>query len=346
MAGARSDRLGLGIVGLGRLWEARHKPSIARLSDRFRVVAVHDQVSWRAAAEAEELGCSHARGLTELVERPDVDALYLLAPQWFGSFVAELAARSGKPVYYGLPVAADAAGLEGIARAARESGSVLVPELARRCYPATTRLKELLASTLGKPRLVRGHVRLFNYDRYAMPGPSTQLAPLPLVVDPGANMLDWCRLIFGSGPVAIAGFGSTVLPSITGAVVEEDHAGFTLEFPDGGLAQISLSRYHRPQWGEAHRHLPYPGFEVFAERGAAWLEMPDHIHWSGPAGTFDERLPLEPSIGEVLNDQFHRLVTGSASAAPTLEDARAACRLVEAYLTSRREGRRVTLGPA
>ena len=52
-----------------------------------------------------------------------------------------------------------------------------MPEFARRCYPATLRLKELLATELGPPRLVLGHSRLYGFDRYAVPGPTTQIAP-------------------------------------------------------------------------------------------------------------------------------------------------------------------------
>ena len=71
------------------------------------------------------------------------------------------------------------------------------------------------------------------------------------------------------------------------------------------MAQISYGRYHRDRWGEASRFLPAAGFQVYAERGAAWLEMPDRIQWSDPSGTHEERLPLEPTVGDVLNDQFH-----------------------------------------
>ena len=37
-------------------------------------------------------------------------------------------------------------------------------------------------------------------------------------------------------------------------------------------AQVGIGRYHRSAWGEASRFLPPPGFQVFAERGAAWVE--------------------------------------------------------------------------
>src|SRR3982750_4065181 len=73
LVGSKHVRLRVGVVGLGRLWEARHKPALARLHDRFAVTAVYDQVHRRAEIEAAQLGCAAVEGLTALVERPDVD---------------------------------------------------------------------------------------------------------------------------------------------------------------------------------------------------------------------------------------------------------------------------------
>ncbi len=334
-------RLRVGVVGLGRLWDSRHKPALARLGDRFQITAVYDQVAWRAEVEAETVGGTATVSLVEMMERPDIDVIYCLAPQWFGSHAAELAADAGKPIYWGLPVAADPDGLEAIAQSCRTRGTLFVPEMARRFYPATLRLRELLETVLGAPRLILGHVRLFGYDRYSTPGPSTQLSPVPLAVDPGGNLVDWCRFLFRAEPAAIDGFGTVVLPDAgLGPAFGDDFEGFTLSFSDGALAQFTFGRFHRGAWDEATRFLPRPGFQVYAERGAAWLEMPDHIQWTDASGQHEERLPLDPAIGEVLNDHFHRLVTGRDSLAPTLDDALAAARAVRLFQKSRAEGRR------
>ncbi len=345
MAASRSVRLRVGVVGLGRLWEARHKPAFARMGDRFQVAAVYDQVARRAAIEASQLGCAASDGLVALIRRPDVDAIYLLTPQWFGLHPVELAAEAGKPIYCALPLAAEPAAIEALAGAVRKGGAPFMPELARRFYPATLRLRELLATTLGRPRLILGHSRLFGFDRYGQPGPSTQMAPAPLTLDPGSYLLDWCRFVFQAEPVGVTGFGATVLPAeAPEGDLATDFEGFAAEFPGGELAQLSFGHYHRTPWAEASRFLPQPGFQVLAERGAAWLEMPDRIHWADAQGPHDERLPMEPTVGEVLNDQFHRLVRGEPSLAPSLDDALAVARLVGDLHRSRAEGRKVAPG--
>ena len=100
---------------------------------------------------------------------------------------------------------------KALAKQVEQSGIVFMPEFARRCYPATLRLKELLATQLGPPRLVLGHSRLYGFDRYAVPGPTTQITPAPLLIDPGSYLLDWCCFVFQSLPRCPAGSRCQVL---------------------------------------------------------------------------------------------------------------------------------------
>jgi predicted dehydrogenase len=337
LAGSKHVRLRVGVIGLGRLWETRHRPSLARLTDRFRVTAVYDQVHRRAELEAAQLGCAASEGLAALVDRPDVDVIYLLSRQWFGLHPVALACEAGKPVYCALPLANDLAELEMLAPLIERSGIAFMPEFARRCYPATLRLKELLATQLGEPRLIVGHSRLFGFDRYAVPGPATQIAPAPLLIDPGSYLLDWSNFIFQAPPSSVQGFACQVLPTSSASAKEPDFESFVATFPGGASSHISYSRYHRGPWSDASRFLPAPGFQVFAERGVAWLEMPERIQWSHASAIHEERLPLEPTVGDILNDHFHRLVRGDHSLAPSIQDALAIARFVDTIRGSQRE---------
>jgi predicted dehydrogenase len=337
LAGTRHERIRLGVIGLGRLWEARHKPALLRLRDRFQVVSVYDQVARRARIEATSLRCEAADGLTQIIERSDIDAVYLLTPQWFGPHPIRLACEAGKPIYSALPPASEPEAFERIAPILRESGVAFMPELARRFYPASLRLRELLATTLGPPRLVLGHTRLFGFDRYGTPGPSTQLVPAPLAIDPGSYLLDWCRHLFGGEVTRVRGVESSE-PStkVEGGL---DYLSATIDFAGGGMAQVGIGRYDRAAWGDATRFLPQPGFQIYAERGAAWLEMPDRIVWTDAHGQHEERLPMEPTVGEILNDQFWRLLRGEPTLAPGLGDALEVIRLDRELRASLREGR-------
>ena len=92
------QKLRVGVIGLGRLWESRYKPALVRLADRYRIVAVYDQVARRSELDANVLGAQAASGLRELINRNDVDVIFLLSPQWFGLHSLELAVSSGKPL--------------------------------------------------------------------------------------------------------------------------------------------------------------------------------------------------------------------------------------------------------
>ncbi|WP_422930816.1 Gfo/Idh/MocA family protein [Singulisphaera sp. PoT] len=338
---SRHVRLRVGVIGLGRLWEARHKPALLRMRDQFHITAVYDQVLRRAEIEAAQLGCVAVEGVTALIKRSDVDVVYLLTPQWFGLHPIEIACQFGKPVYCALPLANDLDDLERYTSLIRSSGIPFMPEFARRFYPATLRLRELLATTLGSPRLILGHNRLFGFDRYGQPGPTTQIAPAPLMIDPGSYLLDWCCFLLQSQPTSVQGFANTAMVDSGERGGGPDFESFNADFSDGTLVQISYGRYHRAAWGEASRFLPQPGFQVFAERGAAWLEPPERIQWSDAQGAHEEKLPLEPTVGEVLSDQFHRLVRGGQSLAPTIDDALAIAYRVNDLRRSQVEGRKI-----
>ncbi len=329
MVGSRNGRLRVGVVGLGRLWETRHKPSLARMSDRFQVTAVYDQVFRRAELEASHLRCAACEGLRALVERSDVDAVYLLSRQWFGLHPASLACEAGKPVYCALPLAAETTELEALVDLVETRGVPFMTEFPRRSYPATIRLRELLACELGAPRLILGHTRLHGYDRYAIPGPTTQIAPSPLLVDPGSFLLDWCRHVFGAPFERLVGTSSRVLDTPEIASGETDFETFSARFVGGGTANLSYGRHHRSVWGETSRFFPAQGFQVYAERGAAWLEMPEKIVWSAGSGVNEERLPVEPSVGDVLNEEFYRLAREGGSPSPSLRETLELARLIE-----------------
>ena len=343
MSRACPQRLKVGVVGLGRLWEARHKPAFQRLADQFRVVAVYDQVHRRAEFEARSLGAVAAESLTQLIERSDIDIISILAPQWFGLHAVELACRAGKSIYCALPLATEIDEVNSLTELVTSKDIRFMPELARRFYPATLRLKELLANTIGPARLVLGTARVMGFDRYSQPGPTTQVSPASLLIDPGSYLIDWCRFIFDDEPSSVQACGTLAVPS---SQAGNDFEGFVAEFPGGRLAQINVCRFHRKVWGEAVRFLPQPGFQVYAERGTAWIELPDKVQWSDASGIHSEQLALEPSVGELLNQELYRFVQGEPSLAPTWNDARQVVQLVANLTESHREGRKVRTRPA
>ena len=295
MAGSKQVRLRVGVIGLGRLWEARHKPALARMKDRFRVVAVYDQVARRAEIEAAQLGCRAVDGLTAPDRAgADVDAVYLLTPQWFGLHPIEVACAARQADLLRLPLAGERRGARRLDATGPVERRPVHARVRPPVLPGHAPAPRAAGDHARPARLVVGQGRLFGFDRYGQPGPSTQIAPAPLADRPGELPARLVPVRLPGRADGRPGLGGTVLPG-AGRGRRRITRRSCSNSPAGRSAQVSVGRYHRAAWGDASRFLPQPGIQVFAERGVAWLEMPDRIQWTDAEGTHEERLPLEPS---------------------------------------------------
>jgi myo-inositol 2-dehydrogenase/D-chiro-inositol 1-dehydrogenase len=299
-------KLRIGVIGLGRRWRRRYGPALRALRERFTVRAVSDPASWRAEREAKHLGCTAAAGPTELLERDDIDAVLLVGAPWYGLWPLELACRYRKPVFCGASLDVDEGHADAICRQVGASGLPVMMEMAPRFAAATWRLRELLQTRLGAPRLVL-------YE---------EVGPKPRSVR--NTLLDWCAFLLGAAPIRIQ--------AASGGGTEE----VFLEFSDGRAARFS--RWSAPEAGRARR------IQVAAERGTAWVLPPDQLEWADAAGRHALTPRSHRPVGEVLLEHFHGAVTHDQPLAPSLEDAARALRWAQAAAQSRAEGRRIELG--
>lgn len=317
----------LGVIGLGRLWEVRHKPSLAALADRFRVAAVYDQVARRAELEARQLGCEASESLRALFHRDEIDAYLLASPQWFGFYPLTLACLAGKPAYCAWNAAEDPEAFEKLAVSLRDQHpkSQVVFELARRRYPATLRLRQLFAGELGRPLTIAGINRLFGFDRNALPGPASQMAPSSLTADPGGYLLDWLRCLMDGEPSQIR----AVVVKDSDGRPNPDFLSIHASYDQSAFAHVAVIRHPTRQSNAIREVLPSPGFEIQTERGTAWVELPDRVRWSVGDRVHDERLAADPPVGVQLLQAFHELVTEAAPSwgAPGWDDALSIARM-------------------
>jgi predicted dehydrogenase len=93
------EKIRLGIIGLGLAWERLHAPALARLTDKFEIVAVCDACAEKSKSVAQFLGlpsdCAYD-DYNEMLARPDIEAAESLVPI-SGNFETAVAVmRSGK----------------------------------------------------------------------------------------------------------------------------------------------------------------------------------------------------------------------------------------------------------
>lgn len=333
-------KIRVGLVGLGEAWQQRHAPALRAMADRFEVRAICEPVAHRACRVATNLCADRVAGFQALVGREDIDAVMVLAPGWFGALPILAACDAGKAVYCGAGLELRPDEAKQIRRRVEETGVAFMAEFLRRHAPATLRLKELIATRLGSPRL------LFCHQRLGADGAPGELAtarnPLGREL---TELVDWCCYVVGRGPTDVTGLAH----QHNGGSPTEDYRMLSLHFAEGrdpasgAVAQISCGRYIPAQWREAVTYRPLAALQVSCENGIAFVDLPSTLVWFDEAGRHQETLDNELSIGERLLTQFHRAVTSLVSNRRDLDDAYRAVSIVEDARRSFAEGRRVTL---
>lgn len=335
-------KIRVGVVGLGPAWEKRYRPALRALSDRFEVRAVCEPVAQRAAQAAREFNATRVDGYRALAAREDVDAVLALSRQWFGSLPITAACDAGKAVYCtdGLELHMDQA--VKLKEHIQNSGVAFMAEFPRRHAPATLRLKELIATRLGLPKMLFCHLRVpadkpnqAHQDEY--PNDS---ALLNLV-----ELIDWCRYVVDREPTSVSGLEHTsTIGGLTG-----DYHMLSLEFQrsvdsgEAAIAQISVGRYVPASWPEAVSFRPPAHLQVTCEGGVAFVDLPSSLIWFDKAGRHMESLESERPVGETLLSQFHRSVTSLVRKTNNLEDTYQALAIALAAQRSHEEGRRIDL---
>jgi predicted dehydrogenase len=311
------------------------------MSDRFEVRAVCAEVALRAERVAKEFHADCVDGFRALTLREDIDAILMLSPQWYGALPILAACESGKAVYCAAALDMEPHQAKEVRDRVDNAGIAFMAELPRRHAAATLRLKELMVTRLGKPRM------LFCHLRKAVPevsGPSRRRMLTSLVNRDLIELVDWCRYVIGSEPHSVLGvrFG----PSETAE--EGQYRMMSLSFgvegdPIRPIAQISSGYYLPAAWTEAITFRPPAALQVYCERGVAFVDLPTTLVWFDEAGRHMESLESERPVGEQLLALFYRAVTSLVRRTNDLEDAYRALSIVLCADQSVTEGRRIEL---
>jgi predicted dehydrogenase len=334
-------KLRVGIVGLGSHWDTRYLPALRSLADRYEVRGVCEQVAHLAERAAKELGAVPVDGYRALASRDDIDAVLYLSDQWYGATPILAACDFGKAVYSAISFPVDAAEARLLRDRVERAGIAFMAELPRRYAPATLRLKELIATRLGRPRMLFCHRRVPLSTAPAVAPPRDRESEARDLME----LVDWCRYVAGTDPTSVVAVRHAEVPGGE----TDDYQMMSLDFStsgrpgDGVLAQVSCGYYMPRQWEEAVGFRPPPALQVVCENGIAFIDLPASLVWFDSVGRHQESLESERPVGEYMLVQFHRKVTSLVRAMSGLDDSLRAMQVVQAAAESQREGRRVTL---
>jgi predicted dehydrogenase len=336
-------RLRVGLIGLSKDWQNRYRPALRMLQDRFEVRGVYCSVSRLADQVAQEFGCERFDGYRNMVQREDIDAVMLLDGDWFGTLPIQAACEHGKAIYCGTEIDFDPRVASALRQQVEQSGVAFMAEFPRRFAPATLRLKELIATQLGRPRL------LFCHRRLTCEGSGNGQRTHRSLADRSRRelmeLIDWCRYIVGHDPRRVQ---AVCHPSMDDSATP-DYQVLSLDFSAGEdpsqatLAQISCGAYIPGSWHEAINFRPPAGVQVCCEKGLAFVDLPNSLIWFDEAGRHQESLDSELSVGQQLLTQFHRAVTSLLRKMGDLEDVYRSLHALEKARDSMQHGGRIAL---
>lgn len=337
-------RLRIGVVGLGDAWDTQHRPAFRSMVERFELRALTTAVQRRAEQAAQEFKCHVSSGFQALAARDDIDAVMLLGREWYGPLPIMAACEHGKAVYCSTTFDMEPARVESIRQRVDAAGIAFMTELPRRHAPATLRLKELIATQLGPPKMIFCHQRASAAGVKRRSPPQRNPAQRPFQSPAELSLLeqlDWCRYVMGE---EISGVYSVEQRGAAGAV---EYQMLSLDFPpttplgEPRLAQVSYGQYMRPRWPEAVAFRPPAELQVCCENGVAFIDLPARITWFDEAGRHHESLEHDRPVGEQLLNLFHRSVTSLVRRTSGLYDACVALRVLQAARQSVQEQRRI-----
>ncbi|TYR64455.1 Gfo/Idh/MocA family protein [Streptomyces parvus] len=148
----RPRPLRIGVAGCADIALRRMLPAFAA-SPHTEPTVIASRSADKAWSAAGDYGCEGVEGYDALLERPDVDAVYVPLPVALHARWTERALRAGKHVLAEKPLTARAADTARLLGLARERGLVLAENYLFVHHSAYTAVRELVASgAIGEPR--------------------------------------------------------------------------------------------------------------------------------------------------------------------------------------------------
>ena len=302
----------------------------AHASEQVELLAVASRDRSRAEAYAREWGIERAYGsYEELLEDPDVEAVYISLPNAMHCEWSIRAVEAGKHVLCEKPMSRRAAEVEEAFAAAERAGRLLMEAFMYRHNPQTERLAELVGEgAIGDLRVVRS---AFSYSLY-----DEENIRLRTDVDGGSLMDVGCYCVNGSRLLAgepESVYGEAYIgPSGTDWVF----AG-TMHFPGDVLALFDCGTC-LPDRDE---------LEAIGAEGSLFLDDPWHV--KRPVlelrrGGGVERIELAPADSYRLElENLSDAIRGEGRPLLGREDAVAQARAIEALFRSAETGQPVRL---
>lgn len=224
-------------IGTGKLAMSVAKELLP--AGRHRIASVYTRQWEKCQAFADKIGSIPARTAEEAIDRPDVEAVYIVTPHNSHYEYAKLALSLGKPVLCEKPVTTDARQAEELINLAREKGVYFAEAMWTWFSPVANQVKAWLdAGMYGDIEQLRVTYLVYVID-YAPRLADPQLAGGALL-DSGVYPITYLYRLFGN-PVSVQCQGTLK----NGVDMREK---VTLAFANGQRVTVEISMADRRNW--------------------------------------------------------------------------------------------------
>src|ERR1700736_2575520 len=318
-----------GILGTAKIALEKVIPGM-RGSALARVVGIASRDLAKARAAAKRLEIPRAYGsYQELIDDPDIEAIYNPLPNHLHVPWSIRAAERGKHVLCEKPIALTAREARDLLAARDRTGVKIGEAFMVRTHPQWLKVKEIVASgRIGELRLIAGHFSYYRRD----PGDIRRRVEWGggALMDVGCYPITISRWLFGGEPTDVVG------------MIERD--------PDMHVDRLTsaLLRFETGQatFSCATQLVPYQTMQIFGTKGRIAVEIPFNApprdecrilvdDGSDLAGGGVETITFPPvdQYG-VQADRFSEAIRGVGSVPVSLEDAVGNMTVIDALFRS------------
>jgi 1,5-anhydro-D-fructose reductase (1,5-anhydro-D-mannitol-forming) len=329
-----TERIGWGIVGLGRIVDSEIAPAVTAAAN-----STLSGVVSRTAAKAEDFAARHGAAAAyddcrALLEDPSVDAVYIATPNGLHAGQVVAAAEAGKHVLCDKPLATTVADAERAVAACEAAGVRLGVTFQTRKHEGMREIRDLLAAGgIGSVRLVQielGPGRKLPQNWRTDPG----LAGLGVMNNLGVHAYDLLRYLLGSEVVE-----ATAVVDVEPGFEVDTLALALLRFDNGALAYVN-----------ANQSLPNPqqNLSVYGTEGTVLgrdvtrPNLTGSISVTGRDGTVERAVSSAGAYVATITD-FADAIFEGRDPSPSGLDGLRSVELTAALARSARERRSVLL---
>jgi predicted dehydrogenase len=307
-----NDRIGFAVLSLGRLSLEEILPALAQCK-HARLTALVSGTPEKLAVVGAQYGIAAEHlysydDFDRIADDPDVQIVYVVAPNALHEGFVRRAAAAGKHVLCEKPMAVDVASAQAMLEACEAAGRLLMIAYRSRFQPHMREAIRIARSgELGEIKLVNA-LNLQNQGDPAQWRHDDALAGGGSLPDVGLYCLTIARAIAGEEPVDVSAL-ITSPPDDPRFTSVEDQVSFTLRFPSGPVATC-VTGY------DAHK---LSRLIISLQHG--WIELENAFDYVGQRMRVARRIDDREQISEIVIKEENQFMLEMDEFAISIRDA-------------------------